>query len=399
MRVLMISWEYPPNIVGGLGKHVEELLPALLEQGAEVHLVTPLAKGGAEFEKVYDGFTVQRVELPASTAAGFFADVATSNKLLADRLVDAASRFGPFDLIHAHDWLVGEAAMSAANTTGLPLVSTIHATEWGRARGALNTDLQRAIHQEEYSLAQRSSRVIACSDYMAEEISNIFEIPRQKVTVIPNGIDTARFDALAGHDFSALRAGFALPHERLVFAVGRVVYEKGFQVLIDAAPYVLTSMPETKFVLAGKGPMLDELRLRVQENDLGDKFHVAGFVSDETRDGLLMACDVAVFPSLYEPFGIVALEGMAARAPVVVSNVGGLQEVVEHGETGIITYAGDPASLAWGILHTLQHPQWAVARANNAYQTVLTKFNWFTIAGQTAQVYTSVLAEVGRATP
>ena len=125
----------------------------------------------------------------------------------------------------------------------------------------------------------------------------------------------------------------------------------------------------------------------------GHKVLLLGFISDEDRNLLYKVADCAVFPSLYEPFGIVALEAMAARTPVVVSEVGGLPEVVRHAETGITIYPGDVASCAWGIVHALQHPEWARMRAENAYRQVLTTFSWDTIAERTLRVYERIVAE------
>ena len=179
--------------------------------------------------------------------------------------------------------------------------------------------------------------------------------------------------------------------------VGRIVAEKGVEVLIRAAPLVLEQVPEAKFVIAGKGPELDYFRRLVREMNLEQKVMLTGFISDEDRNKLYKIAEVAVFPSLYEPFGMVALEAMAARTPVVVSAVGGLLEVVRHAETGITVYPGNPASCAWGILHTLQHPEWTGMRVENAYREALTTFNWDTIAEQTNTVYSRVVEERARA--
>jgi len=162
---------------------------------------------------------------------------------------------------------------------------------------------------------------------------------------------------------------------------------------VRAIPLVLASVPEAKLVVAGKGPELDYIRQLAWDLDLSHKVLLPGFVSIEDRDRLYKVADCAVFPSLYEPFGIVALEAMAARTPVVVSEVGGLREVVRHGETGITIYPNDIESCAWGIVHTLQHPEWARMRVENAYREVLTVYNWDTIAASTIGVYERVVKE------
>ncbi|MHB1131271.1 MAG: glycosyltransferase family 4 protein [Chloroflexota bacterium] len=391
MRVLMLSWEYPPHMVGGLGKHVTELLPALGGQGVQTHLVTPGWGGGEPREQIDPQTTVIRADTPGHLENfDFVANTRRANELIRRAAAAEIERAGGVDVIHAHDWLVGFAATELKHEFKVPLVTTIHATEWGRARGKLQTDLQRAIHDAEWRLAYEAWRIITASGYMANEVMSIFQTPHDKIDVVPNGVDTSPFDKLQGLDLSDIRERFALPSERLVFSVGRLVHEKGFHVLADAAPYVLNAVPDVKFVLAGSGPASANLAKRATENGLGPKFLLAGFIDDDVRDALLTLADVSAFPSLYEPFGIVALEAMAARSPVVATSVGGLGEVVRHNETGLTAYPDDPKSLAWAIIQALQYPFWARKRVQNAYEMVVDEFNWQSIAQRTLAVYECV---------
>jgi len=392
MRVLTLSWEYPPYIVGGLGRHVAALAPALTRLGIEVHLVVPRWAGGDALEYL-PRLTVHRVDPPAHLDDDFYTRVWQTNLELESRATRLWVETGRFDLVHAHDWLVAFSACALKRNFKTPLLATIHATERGRGRGHLHTDQQRAINGVEWWLTYEAWRVIACSGYMAQEIQNYFNVPGDKVDVIPNGVDPSRFDALEGVDLTHFRNRYALPEEQIVFYVGRVVEEKGVYVLLDAVPRVLATHPTAKFVIAGTGDALSELRDRAWKIGVGPKVLFTGFISDEDRDRLFKVADCAVFPSLYEPFGIVALEAMAARCPVVVSEVGGLKDVVEHAETGITVYPGNPDSLAWGILHTLQHPEWAATRVENAYRKVREVYNWDTIARQTAAVYERIVQE------
>jgi glycogen(starch) synthase len=392
MRILMFSWEYPPHVVGGLGKHAAELVPPLGNlPGMDLHLVTPRWGGGTTLEKVGQA-TVHRVD-PPIVNSDFYTGAWQTNLRLEQYARRLWEEEGPFDLVHVHDWLDAFVGAAFKRSYKVPLVSTIHATERGRGRGQLGSDQARAIHHVEWWLAFESWRVIACSEYMRGEISDYFYCPRDKIDVVPNGVETARFDALDGQDFSLFRNMYALPEEQIVFNVGRVVYEKGVQVLVRAMPYVLAQQPAAKAVIAGKGPELESARSLAWSLDVGHKVLFTGFISDDDRDRLFKVADCAVFPSLYEPFGIVALEAMAARCPVVVSEVGGLQDVVQHAETGITVYADDPGSLAWGIVHTLQHPEWAAARVESAYRVAREEYNWERIARLTADVYRRVLAE------
>lgn len=393
MRILMFSWEYPPYVVGGLGKHAAELLPPLGNMpGMDLHLVTPHWGGGQPLERVGQA-TIHRVEPPATEEGDFYTGVWQTNVRLEEYAHGLWQQIGPFDLVHVHDWLVAFVGAAFKQNYEVPLLSTIHATERGRGRGHLSSDQARAIHSVEWWLAYESWRVIACSEYMRDEISDYFQCPRDKIDVVPNGVETERFDRLDGQDFSHFRNMYALPYEQIVFNVGRVVYEKGVQVLVQAMPLILAQQPGAKVVVAGKGPELESLRSLAWKLGVGEKILFTGFISDEDRDRLFKIADCAVFPSLYEPFGIVALEAMAAKSPVVVSEVGGLKDVVQHAETGITVYPDDPQSLAWGIVHTLQHPKWSAARVANAYQVAVEEYNWERIARMTVDVYRRIIAE------
>jgi len=388
----MFSWEYPPYVVGGLGKHVAELLPPLARlPGLDLHLVTPRWGGGAPVEQVEQA-TIHRVDPPV-TEGDFYTRAWQTNLRLEEYARRLWQEAGPFDLVHVHDWLVAFVGVALKHGYRVPLLSTIHATERGRGRGSLGSDQARAIHHVEWWLTYESWRVIACSGYMRDEIVGYFTCPRDKIDIIPNGVDATRFDRLQGQDLTHFRHMYALPFEQIVFNVGRVVLEKGVQVLVRAMPLVLTQQPSAKLVVAGKGPELEPLRSLAWSLGVGEKILFTGFISDDDRDRLFKIADCAVFPSLYEPFGIVALEAMAARCPVVVSEVGGLKEVVRHAETGITVYPDNPASLAWGIVHTLQHPEWAAARVANAYRMVCQEYNWERIARMTQEVYRRVIAE------
>jgi glycogen(starch) synthase len=202
-----------------------------------------------------------------------------------------------------------------------------------------------------------------------------------------------RFARWNGVDLSSFRGMYALPEDKIIIYVGRIVQEKGLGVLIEAVPRVLAEHPDAKFVIAGTGDLVQLLRRRTCELGVGARVLFTGFIPDDDRDRLYKLADCAVFPSLYEPFGIVALEAMASRAPVVVSLVGGLQEVVKHGETGITVYPDNPESLAWGINHTLARPDWAAQRASNAHRMVLAEYNWQRIAQRTIGVYERIVSE------
>jgi glycogen(starch) synthase len=398
MRILMFSWEYPPHLVGGMGAHVADLVPALAAQGVEVTMVTPRWKGGLEIEQRHANATVYRVTTPVATPSNFFADTQQTNLTLEHFAQNLWEQGGGFDIIHAHDWLVSFAAEALKKLHKTPLIATMHATERGRGRGQLHGEMANAINGAEWWLTFEAWRVIATSRFMAHEVREYFQLPADKIFVIPNGVDVSRFDAMAENELTAIRNQWAEPHERIVFFVGRVQHEKGLDVLLDAAAKILVYDQGVKFIIAGTGSLLSSLRDRVDRLGIGDQVLLPGYVSDAMRDQLYRIADVAVFPSLYEPFGIVALEAMAARCPVIVSDVGGLGEVVDNNVTGIKVEAGRSDLLAQAILRLLNDRRAAMEMADHAFAVVCHEYAWDQIARATIELYRDVI-NLRRITP
>jgi glycosyltransferase involved in cell wall biosynthesis len=387
MRVLMLSWEYPPHIVGGMGKHVMDLAPALVQAGVTVHVLTPSLRGGAAQEISPEGVHISRIEPPQMQDYSFVSFARQTNTTLEQAARALQGEIGHFDLIHAHDWLVTPAGIALKHAWHRPLVATIHATERGRGQGHISNSQSEQINSLEWWLTYEAWRVIACSCFMADQLNEYFNTPRDKIDVVPNGIYVHPDPFVSPEERRLVRQRFVLNDQPLVFYVGRIVYEKGLHVLLEAWPRVLSVMPRARLLIAGMGDYLETLKRRAWELGIGNQVIFTGFISDEDRDKLYHIADVAVFPSLYEPFGIVALEAMAARCPVIVAETGGLPEVVKPHETGLTVQPNSPEALAWGILHTLQHPDWAHARAENAFREARDSFNWRSIAAVTTDVY------------
>jgi glycosyltransferase involved in cell wall biosynthesis len=287
---------------------------------------------------------------------------------------------------------VGEAAIRLKHYFKVPLIVTIHATEHGRYNGVFN-DTQRYIANQEGHLIYNAWRVIVCSHYMRHELERVFSTPWDKMNVIYNGIRSEKKHQDPHFDYGSFRRRFACDQEKIVYYVGRMTYEKGVSVLLTAAPLVLQCLEGgAKFVIIGGG---NTERLQQLAWNLGIWEHClfTGFMADQELDHFQTIADCAVFPSLYEPFGIVALESFAARVPVVVSNTGGLAEVVQHGKTGIVTYTNNPESLAWGILEILTNPDYAQTLVANAYADLELRFSWQKLAQQTEVVYERVVHE------
>lgn len=395
VKVLILSWEFPPLVAGGLGRHVAELAPALAELGVEVHVMVPHPGAVDESQSFAPNITLHWVNTSEVDSTLTIYDQAVRvNELLDAAATSLWRETGGFDLIHAHDWLVGFAAIELKLSHKCPLVVTIHATERGRWRNQeLPNELSRRIDCVERNLTFEAWRVIACSQYMIRELNFLFSLPMDKMDMIPNGINLASVPQIPVNVLAEFREKYVAIDQPLIFSVGRLVYEKGYQVLINAMPQILAEFPGAKLILAGKGPLMNQLQNLVKGIGVADHVHFAGFITDAERDMFLSMAEVAVFPSLYEPFGIVALEAIAFHCPVVVSQVGGLAEVVEHAKTGTMIFPDDVGSAVWGILHILTNPGMAADCAANAFLMAKEKYSWHTIAEQTNQVYAKVLAE------
>jgi glycogen synthase len=388
MRIMMLSWEFPPQNVGGLSQHVYELSRALVEEGIQVDVITSGGEKVPERETM-EGIDVFRVNtFQESTGRDFIDWVQRLNFAILEKGAMLSNEKNKYDLIHAHDWLAAYAARSLKYIYTTPLLATIHATEFGRNNG-LHNDEQRNISELEWWLTYEAWKVICCSRYMKDELQNVFKLPEEKIEIIPNGI---RPEAYQPSDERTIMETLPVDtHEKIIFYIGRLVKEKGVQVLIDAAPAILGRFPNTKFVIAGKGPFEESLQAQARYLGLEEKVHFLGYVNDEARNSLYDSASVAVFASLYEPFGIVALEAMASGTPVVVSSVGGLDEIIEHEKDGLKVYPGDPNSLAEQICRFLGNEDWAASIAEKGYEKAVSNYSWKKIAQSTSKVYSDII--------
>lgn len=386
----MLSWEYPPRVIGGLARVVAALSNEIANQdnGWEVHVVT--ADHPGTLEHSMDGKVhVHRVKTQTDTTPDFLTWVGKLNFGLLQYAIKLHLE-QPFDVIHAHDWMVTDAAWVMKSGFGIPFVATMHATEAGRMHG-IHSDMQHYIHQLEWRLTFESWKVIVNSSSMLGELQSLFKMPADKIVVIPNGTDPDQFDF--PFDPQSIRGNFAAPYEQIILYVGRIVNEKGVQVLLDAAPSVLSECPGSRFLIVGTGYYLEDMRAKANAMGIAPYVRFLGYVSDDDLKKLYKIADAVCIPSLYEPFGIVALEGMAAQVPVVTSDAGGLTDFVEHGITGITTYAGNSGSLAWGLLEVLRNTELAEQLKIDAYEKVKNVYNWKIIAKRTLEVYDQVLLE------
>ncbi|MEP7178938.1 MAG: glycosyltransferase family 4 protein [Pseudonocardiales bacterium] len=387
MRVLMLSWEYPPLVVGGLGRHVEALALALSVAGHDVQVVT---RGDAEsiVDEVRDGVRVRRSALdPLAvdfTTESLLAWAQVAEHSLLRAALPLLRRWRP-EVVHAHDWLVAQSGVTLARVTGAALVATIHATESGRNQGWLPKPFNVAIHSVERWLSHQAAVVITCSSAMHDEVTKLFDLPGERVAVVPNGIDPTRWRVSPGARRAARgRVGGDGPV--LVFA-GRLVHEKGLQTLLAASPSLRRTHPGLRLVVAGTGGHLAELQAQARRLRVARAVSWLGFVAESELAPLLSAADVAVVPSLYEPFGIVALEVAAARTALVVAETGGLVDLVASGVTAASFPARDVSALSAAVLGVLADPVGTERVISRAARVIRRDYTWAAVAGRTVEVY------------
>ncbi len=393
LRALILSWEYPPLIEGGLARHVRKLAENLAYQGMEVHV---LARGREEdpHEAEMGGVLVHRVREPERPRdLGEF--VAWIEHMNADMLaagVEVGDRWS-FDVVHGHDWLVASAGDHLAKRFRAPFVTTIHATEYGRHQGWVESHPQSYIHGVERWMANRAERVITCSAYMREHVADIYGLEEHRISVIANGIDPS--ELVPVDDLDSLRARFAAPDQRLVLLVGRLVYEKGFQLALAALPRLIERLGDVRFLVAGSGTA--EQELKEQARDLGLDGHgtFLGWIGDDVLHSLYRIADLTVVPSIYEPFGLVALEAMASGCPCLVSDTGGLREVVPHEDVGLRFRSRDPDSLGEMAERLLTDAKLRERMVAEASEHVLS-FDWADVARQVAGVYAEAVGASAR---
>ena len=389
MKILMLTWEYPPRIVGGIARVVHDLSKRLIKDGHEVTVVTYRDNADVPEYENDKGVNVYRVDNYMIHPNNFIDWIMQLNFNMLSKATEIINKEGGFDVIHAHDWLVTYAAKSLKNAYDIPIVATIHATEAGRNSG-IHDETQRYINDTEWLLTYEATEVIVNSNYMKNEIQRLFGLPFDKINVIPNGINLSNFTGIErDYDF---RRQYAMDNEKIILYVGRLVYEKGVQNLIAAMPKILEGYHDAKLVIAGKGGMLDELRAQADYLGISNKVYFAGYMNGKDVERMYKAADISVFPSTYEPFGIVALEGMLAERPIVVSDAGGLGEIVEHRETGMKTYCGNPNSIADSILELLYNPELCANIVKKAKAKVK-NYNWAKIAQDTHFIYQKAICE------
>ena len=389
MKILMLTWEYPPRIVGGIARVVHDLSKRMIKDGHDVTVVT-YRDGDTPYFENDKGVKVYRVDNYNIRPNNFIEWIMQLNFNMVEKASEIINKEGNFDVIHAHDWLVANSAKTLKHAYNIPIVATIHATESGRNSG-IHDETQRYINDTEWMLTYEATEVIVNSNFMKGHIQGLFGLPFDKINVVPNGINLTNFNGIE-RDYE-FRRQYALDNEKIILYVGRLVYEKGIQHLISSMPKILNGYNDAKLIIAGKGGMIDELKAQVKAMNIENKVYFTGYLNSKQVQKMYKCADIAVFPSTYEPFGIVALEAMLAGVPTVVSDVGGLNEIVEHGVTGMKSYAGNSNSIADSILSLLYDHQLANTVSKNAKAKVKELYNWNKIAQDTHFTYQKAICQ------
>ena len=382
MRILLVTWEFPPETVGGVGAHVDGLSKSLAKDGHDVCIFTLAAPGIVE-DQVVAGVRIIRADVdlpwfPENDAVGF---VSSGNHHITTLLAQLDD-WRP-DVVHAHDWRSAWAGHTLATLCAAPLVTTFHSTESGRHGGNVPEGDPASIHSVESWIANVSQRVICCSRFMQREVIDGFELLPDQVHLIPNGVDV---DEWAPNGVQQ--------RNMLVLAWGRVQYEKGFQVLAQAIGRLRGRVPGIRCVIAGRGPYLPELQSQVDIEGVSDLVHLAGYVTDEELRLLLHEAGCVVIPSLYEPFVIVALESLAANAPTIVARTGGLAEIMEGTEASLMFEPGNAKELATRIERVLMNPHVSQNIQAQGAEILHARFSLDAIARSTVSAYETARAEL-----
>jgi glycogen(starch) synthase len=381
-RILMLSWEYPPRIIGGLARHVEGLSRALASLGHEVHVVT-LDFPGAPAEESSGSLYVHRVAVGVP-APSFHTWVLLFNHFFEKRAGQLARQYGSPEVVHMHDWLTASGGVAVKHLLRVPLVMTFHSTESSRSSSSGSPE-SSMVEGLEWWGSYEAARVVAVSNWMRSEVVSEFKIPPEKAVSIPNAVDIAKYEKQV--DVAAARSRWHVgPGEKLVTAVGRLTSQKGFDDLIKAYPKIRRSVPNARLLVVGDGYMRGELEALAEREEVKEGTTFAGFVSDPDLVEAVKASDAVVVPSRFEPFGIIALEAMAAGVPVVVSRVGGLAEIVDDSVDGLEVEPNNPDSIADATVRVLSDSALASRLAAKASEKVRT-FSWESSARKTLEAY------------
>ncbi len=379
-------------IEGGLGRHVRKLSENLVREGVDVHVLT--RRGGhLPAEELRHGVVLHRVREPQfpKDVNAFVRWVDHMNADMSELARELCERF-EFDVVHSHDWLVASVAEAVAQGIGRPWLVTVHATEYGRHQGRVQKHPQSHIHDVEQRMVRRADHVITCSEYMRGHVASAFGLSANRITMIQNGVDPSDLE-LVRDDLAGLRSRFAGADERLVLMVGRLVYEKGFHLALDALAPVIRRLEDVRFVVAGTGTAETELKRQARRLGLSRYGTFLGWAGDDMLHSLYRVAEVCIVPSIYEPFGLVALEAMASGCPCVVADTGGLREVVPANGTAGLRFRSRDADALEKVLEGVLTDEQARAQLVAEGREHVLRFGWPDMARRTLSVYEALASK------
>lgn len=387
MRVLCLATEYPPAHGYGLGRYAHEHCQALAAAGVEVDVVCNNYDNRRDH---YQDGLVQVHNVPFQLPFRGYdsaSDILQGNVTLFTRAAQLLRGGRSYDVIQSHDWLSASAGHALRQSFGVPLVVAMHDTELGKSLGQLTPEQQYVAEMERW-ICEQADAVAANGQFIKSELAAAYGILSEKISVVGCGVGPERFEVEI--DREAFRSLFCLPGEMIILFVGRLTPIKGPQVLLEALPEVLTLFPEIRMVMAGEGPMREPLRRRAEEMGIAERVRFIGYVRGKPLAAVYRSADVLVVPSLYEPVGMVALEGMVCGAPLVVGDAGGLSDIVEDGRTGLKVPPNDPQALARALAITLSRPDLASQRVAAAREYALSCHSWAEVAQRSIEIYSAV---------
>lgn len=380
MRIGMLSWESLYSIkVGGIAPHVSQLSEAFAGMGHEVHVFTRNGDFDA-YDKI-NGVHYQRVD--SDNTGDMISQMNAMCEALFERFERVQKIFGRFDIIHAHDWHPVLAANRIKAEYRIPYIFTIHSTEWGRnGNNFSDSGSSNEVSHREWLGGYESSQVIVTTKQMLYEIQKIYSIPEGKINIIPNGI--SRKEAKRSLDPGIVKKRYGIdPLDPLVLFCGRMSYQKGPDLLVEAIPLVLQKHKNAKFIFMGEGDMKSACEHRAQKIGVQKACRFLGYIPGPQKETLISACDLVCVPSRNEPFGVIILEAWDFGKPVVATEA---ISIVKNFEDGLLAYI-QPESIAWCINRLLDNPSEMKKLGQAGQRRVDAEFRWDKIAERTEEVY------------
>ena len=414
MKLAVFVYEYPPKIVGGLGTYAAEITRKFVLSDNDVTVFTMNDDGGTlPTREIWRGIEIHRPlhidvsdSLPDVIAEDIrrwgrgihlFSKILIYNYLSASKLVNELIRKEgiKYDVVVAHDWLSAIGGITVKKEIGLPFAFHVHSTEKGRTLG----NGSEVVSNIELHAANAADLIVTVSYAMKDELTRL-GFPKDRIQVSYNGVDPEKYDpaTVTPEQIKKVRSRYGIKDDELmILFIGRLVGVKGVDKLIMAMSHILHKTPNARLVIVGLGDLQDYLVNLVKTMKMNEyvKFRFE-FIPEEERILHYAACDVAVFPSHYEPFGIVVLEAMSMEKPVVVgaAGVSGMREIViccGQEQCGYHINPNNPEDIAWGINGAIESPEKRKWLGRNGRKRVLEEFTWDKVAGKTLELYEQIL--------